>query len=113
MCTFAVVMEEDRCFMRSTVRLVHVVKWTFLMDWSKVFLTGLKSIAWYHLARSSLLLGAREFGAAGCCWIGGWLRFLVRLTCYMPDVFNRLTSNTCIPSYTTLRLVSVKVAMHP
>ena len=31
----------------------------------------------------------------------------------MPDVFDRLPSNTIRPSLTTLRRVEVKVAMHP
>ena len=58
--------------MSYTFRLGHVVKWTFLMVCSKVSLTGLKSVAWYHLASSGLLLSARELSAAGCCWLFVW-----------------------------------------
>ena len=40
MWTFTVAMEGGWCFMSSTVRLDQVVKWSFLMAWSKVFLLG-------------------------------------------------------------------------
>ena len=42
MWPFAVDMEGGRFFMSYTVRLVQVVNCPFLMDWSKVFFTGLK-----------------------------------------------------------------------
>ena len=98
--------------MSSTVRLVQVVKWPFLMTWSKVLFTGLKRYAWYHLDRSVLLIAARALSAAGCCWLGGFVGLLVRLTCHMPDVDDLLPSSTISPSLTTLRLLAVKVAMH-
>ena len=52
--------------MRSTVRLGQVVKWPFLMAWSKVLLTGLKSVAWYHLGSSGFLLVVSALSDAGC-----------------------------------------------
>ena len=45
MCTFSVDMDGKRCFMNPTVRLVHVVKWNFLMDRRRVFRTRLNSVA--------------------------------------------------------------------
>ena len=66
MCTFEVAMEGGRCFMSSTGSLGQVVKWLFLMAWSKVFFTGIKRAAWYHLDSSGLLLSARALSAAGC-----------------------------------------------
>ena len=38
MWPFNVDMEGGRCFISYTVRLVQVVKWPFLMAWSKVLL---------------------------------------------------------------------------
>ena len=99
--------------MRSTVRLGQVVKWPFLMAWSKVLLTGLKSVAWYHLFSSGFLLDDRALSAAGCWLIGGWLGLLVKLICLMPDVFDQLPYNTVSSSLTTLMWVVVKVATHP
>ena len=52
--------------MSSTVRLVQVAKWPFLMAWIKFFFTGLMRAAWYHLDSSDLLLAARASGAASC-----------------------------------------------
>ena len=89
--------------MSYTFRLGHVVKWNFLMVCSKVSLTGLKSVAWYHLASSGLLLASRALGDAGCCLLGGRVGLLVRLTCHMPDVFDLLPSSTVSPSLTKLR----------
>ena len=51
-------------------------------------------MAWYHLARSGLLIVARILSAVGCFWIDGWYGLLFRLTCHMPDVFDRVNSNT-------------------
>ena len=65
MSTFAVAMEGGRCFMRYTIRLVQLVKWPFLMARSKVLLIGLKSVAWYHLASSGLLLSVRALNDDG------------------------------------------------
>ena len=59
MWPFNVDMEGGRCFISSTVSLGQVVKWPLLMAWIKVFLTGLKRDAWYHLAISGLLLASR------------------------------------------------------
>ena len=73
------------------------------MAWGKIFLNGMNRSVWYHLASSGLLLAARSFGAGGCCLLGGWLGFLVRLTCHMPDLFDRFTPSTVNPSLTTLR----------
>ena len=57
MCTFAVTMEGSRCFIKYTFKLGHVVKWTFLMDQSKIFLKGLNCVAWStHLSRACFLL---------------------------------------------------------
>ena len=67
MWPFSVAVEGGMCFISSTVRLVQVVKWPFLMAWSKVFFTRLKRAACYHLASSSLLLSARALSAAGFC----------------------------------------------
>ena len=89
--------------MRSTVRLGQVVKWPFLMAWSKVFLNGLKSVVWCHLASSGLLLSAIALSYDVCFFLGGWLGFLVRLTYHMPDVFYQLPFNIFLPSLTTLR----------
>ena len=89
--------------MRSTVRLGHVVKWHFLMDWSKVLFSGLNSMAWYYLDSYVLLLAAWTLSDSGCFCTGGWSGFLVRLTCNMPDVFDRLPYNTFSPSLTKLR----------
>ena len=89
--------------MSSTVRLVQVVKWQLLMAWSKVFFTGLKRDAGYQLARSGLLLDVRALCAAGCCWLGGLVGLLVRLTCHITDVDDLLPYSTVIPSLNTLR----------
>ena len=67
---FAVAMEGGRFLLSSTDRLVQVVKWTFLTDWSKIFLTGMKRSVWYHLARSGLIIISRAFSADGCCLLG-------------------------------------------
>ena len=99
--------------MSSTIRLVQVVKWLFLMAWSKVFFTGIKSVVWYHLDSSGLLLASKALSATGCLWLGGLMGLLVRLTCHIPDVDNLLPSGTVSPYLTTLRWVAVKVAMHP
>ena len=64
---FAVDMQVGRCFMSYTVRLIQVVKWLFLMAWSKVLFTGLNRTIRHHLDISGLLLSARELSAAGCC----------------------------------------------
>ena len=56
---FSVSMEEGRCFMSSTVRFGQVPKWQFVVDCSKVFLTGLKMDPWYHLDSSGFILAAR------------------------------------------------------
>ena len=89
--------------MRSTVRLGQVVKWPFLMAWSKVFLNGLKSVVWCHLASSGLLLSAVAFSSGVSFFLGGRSGLLVRLTYHMPDVFYQLPSNIVIQSLTTLR----------
>ena len=68
--TFAVAMEGGRFLLSSTDWSVQVVKWTFLTDWSKIFLTGMKRSVWYHLARSGLIIISRAFSADGCCLLG-------------------------------------------
>ena len=100
---FAVAIEGGGCFISSTVRLVQVVKWVFLMAWSKFILTRLNRAVWYHLAISVLILAARVLSAYSCCFLGGWLGLLLMLTCHMPDVVGRLPSSTIISSLTTLR----------
>ena len=70
--------------------------------WGKVLLTGMNSVEWYHLASSGFLLAARALSAAGCCLFGGWSELMVRLKCHMTDVFDRLTYNNVILSFTTL-----------
>ena len=102
MWNFAVAMEGGRCFMSSTVRLGQVVKWPFLMAWSKVLFTGINRAAWYHLDSSGLLLDTRELSAVGCFWICGLVGLLVRLTCHMPNVVDQLPSSTVSQSLTTL-----------
>ena len=97
-------MEGHRCFIRSTVRLVHVEKWTLLMYWSKVLRTGLNSVTWYHCDISGLVISDSLFSATGCCWLGRWSGLLVRLTCHMPDVFDRVHYHTVRPYFTTLSL---------
>ena len=99
--------------MSSTIRLIQVVKWPFLMAWSKVLLTGLNRSVWYHLASSVLIISARSLSDAGCCLLGVWSGLLVKLTCNMPDVVEQFTSSTVIPYLTTLRGVVVKFAMQP
>ena len=79
-----------------------MVKWPFLMAWSTAFLTVLKRAAWYHLARSVLILSDKALSATGCFFLGGQLGLLVRLTCHMPDVVDRLPTSIFIPSLTTL-----------
>ena len=108
-----VTMEGGMCFMSSTVRLDQVVKWPFLMAWSKVLFNGLKRDAWYHLAISGLLLSSRTLSAIDCLWLGSTVGLLVILTCHMPDVVDLFPSSTVIPSLTKLRRVAVKVAMQP
>ena len=44
-CPFDMAMERGGCFIRSTVSMGHVVKWDFLMDWSKVLLTWLNIVS--------------------------------------------------------------------
>ena len=89
--------------MSSTVRLVQVENFLFLMTWSKVFFTGLNRNAWYPLASSGLLLADRALSAAGCCWLYGPVSLLVKLTCHIPDVYDLLPSSTVVPYLTTLR----------
>ena len=60
-------MGVGRCFMSSNVRLGHVVKWPFIMDWSKVLFTGINRTMWYHLASSGLLPSDRSLSADGYC----------------------------------------------
>ena len=60
-------------------------------------------MAWHHFPSSGLLLSDRELSTAICCWIGGWYGLLVRLTCHMHDVFDRVSSNTVSPYLNTLR----------
>ena len=72
--------------MSSTVRLVQVIKCPLLIDWSKVFLTGINRAAWSHLDSSGLILAVRALSDTGCCLLGVWLGLLVKLTCHMPDV---------------------------
>ena len=79
-----------------------MVKWPLLMAWSNFLLTGMKRTAWYHLDNSGLLLADRALSAAGCCFLGGWLGLLVRLTFHIPDVVDRLPYSTVIPSLTIL-----------
>ena len=112
MCTFEVAMERCMCFMRSTFRLVQVVKWPFLIAWSNFFFTGLNIVAWYHLDRYILILAVRSLSSSGCFLLGRWSGLLVMLTCHMSDVFDQLPSNTVSPSFTTVRLLAVKVYMH-
>ena len=66
MCPFSVDMARGGCFMMSTVMLVNVVSFPFLVAWSNVFLIRLKSATCYHLASSGLLLAARAFSTE-CC----------------------------------------------
>ena len=89
--------------MSSNYSLVQVVKWPFLMDWIKVFFTGINRSIWYHLDSSGLLLASRALSAVGFLWIGGLVGLLVRLTCHMPDVDDIFPSSTISPSLTTLR----------
>ena len=103
MCLFVLDMEGGRCFIRSTVWLVHAEKWPFLVTWSKFLQTGLNSVAWYHCASSGFFTDARSLSAACCFWIGEWYRFMVRLTYHMPDVIDQVPSNTVRPSFTKLR----------
>ena len=103
MWPFLVAMEGGRCFISSTVRLCQVVKWLSLMSWSKVFLAGLKRATWYHLDSYGLLLCDRALCASGCCLLGGWLVFLVMLTCHMPDVVDQFISSTVSPYLTKFR----------
>ena len=88
--------------MKSTARLGQVVNCPFLMAWSKVFFTGLNSVTWYHLDSYVLLIDDSALSAYGCCLLGGWSELLVRLTCHMHDVFERLPSNTVSLSLTIL-----------
>ena len=53
--------------MSSIVRLGQVVKWPFLMDWSKVLFPGIKRDAQYHLDSSGLILAARVLSDVICC----------------------------------------------
>ena len=103
MWTFTVAMEGGRCFMSYAGRLGQVVKWPFLMAWSKDFFTGIKRAAWYHLDISGFLLAARALCAAGHYWIGGPVGLLVRLTCHITDVDNLLPYINVSPSLTKLR----------
>ena len=92
-------------------RLGQVVKWPFLMAWSKDFFTGIKRVAWYHLDISAFVLAARALCAAGHYWIGGPVGLLVRLTCHIPDGDDLFPSSNVIQYLATLRQVAVKVAM--
>ena len=67
---------------------------------------------WYYLDISGLFLAAMALSAAGCLWLGGLVGLLVRLTCHIPDVDDLFPSSTVSPSFTTLRWVAMKVAMH-
>ena len=87
--------------------------WPFLMYWSKVLRKGINSVAWYHLTSYGFILAVRALSASGCCWLGVWSELLVSLTFHIPDVFDWVPSNTVILSLNTLRLVVVKVDVHP
>ena len=112
MCPFNVAMEFGRCFIGSTVRLGHVDKRPLLMAWSKVLRKGINIVAWYHCARSGLVLYARVLSAAGYFWNCRWYEFLVILTFHMPDMFGRVPYNVFMPYFTTLRLVALMVDVH-
>ena len=103
MCLFDVVMDGGRCFIRSIVRLGHVEKWPFLMDWRRVLRIGINSESCYHCAIYGLIMDTRELSAAGRYWIGSYSGFLVKLTFHMPDVFDWTPSNIVSPSFTVLR----------
>ena len=109
MCTFSVAMDGGICFMNSTVRLVHVAKWTFLMYFRRVLRTGLNSVTWHHCDNSVFVISARALSAADRGGIGGRPGMLVRLTCHTPDVFYQVTYNTVSPYFTTFRLVVVRL----
>ena len=79
-----------------------MVKWPFLMAWSKVFFTGINRVAWYHVDSSGLLLTYRALSTSGCCWLGGLVGLLVRLTCHILGVNYMLPSSNVIPFLTTL-----------
>ena len=59
-------------------------------------------MAWYHCASSGLVLADNTLSATGCDWLGGRSDFLVRLTCHMSDVFDRVPCNTVRPYFTHL-----------
>ena len=73
-------MEGRMCFMSYTVRLGQVLKWPFLMAWSKVFFSGLNRAMWYHLYSSVLLIVSRALSASVCCFLGVHLGLLVMFT---------------------------------
>ena len=77
--------------------------WLFLMGCSKVLRKGINSVAWYHLTSYGFILAVRALSASGCCWLGVWSELLVSLTFHIPDVFDRVPSNTFILSLNTLR----------
>ena len=80
MWPFSVAMEGVRCLISSPVRLVQVVKWPFLMAWSKIFFSGLNRSMWYHLYSSVLLIVSRALSASVCCFLGVHLGLLVMFT---------------------------------
>ena len=102
MCPFSMATDGGIYFIRYTVMLVHVEKWTLFMDWSKVLRIGIKIVVCYHCASSGLVPASRASSDAGCGWIAGWYGFLVRPTCQIPDVFDLVSSNTVMPYFTTL-----------
>ena len=75
-CLFTVAMHGVICFIRSTVRLINVVKSHFLMACIRVCRTGLNSVTCYHLDRSDLVIAAGELSATGLgeiVWVHGML----------------------------------------
>ena len=76
MCTFTLGMDGGRCFIRPTVSLGYTEKWPFLMDRRRFLWTGLKSVEWYHCARSGLVIYARALSASDCDWLSGWYGLL-------------------------------------
>ena len=113
MWNFEVTMEGYMCFLGSTVRLGQVVKWLLLMTCSKVFFTGIKRAAWYHLDSSGFLIAARALSAASSWLLGGHVGLLISLTCQNHGVVDLFPYSTVSPSLTKLRWLAAKAAMHP
>ena len=109
----AVAIDGGRCLLISLlVKLIHVVKYPFLIAWIRVFLMGLKSVAWYHCVSSGLIIyGINVF--ADWCVVVVLGCGVVSCTFHIPYPPLRVPYRTTYPFLFTVVVVSVNVTVQP